>query len=80
MVTRLLLTFTPQANATDATWRIHPYTRKGHLFLGAQPHRALCGTLTFHAGYRPATTGTYCARCVRAAQRLSSASIARLGI
>jgi hypothetical protein len=78
MVTRLL--FTVRANATDATWRMHPYTRKGHLFLGAQPHRALCGMLTFHAGYRPAAAERYCARCVRAAQRLASTDAARVGM
>ena len=66
--------------ATDATWRLHPYTRKGHLFLGAHPHRALCGTLAFHTGYHPGVAATYCVRCVRAAQRLPSRHPAHAGV
>lgn len=50
---------------------MHPYTRKGHLFLGAHAHRALCGTLTFHPGYHSGAAATYCVRCVRAARRLT---------
>lgn len=73
------------ADTTDAAWRLHPYTRKGHLFLGAHPHRAVCGTRSFPAGYHPgaaATSGaaaTYCARCIRVARRLPASRAAGVG-
>jgi len=57
------------AYAISRTWRLHPYTGKVHLFLGANPQRALCGTLSFPAAYRPQPATGYCCRCARAARR-----------
>jgi hypothetical protein len=63
-------------DTNSSTWRQHPYTRKAHLFLGAHPYRALCGTLTFHTAYRPNAPSAQCSRCVRAAYRLPRAATA----
>jgi hypothetical protein len=55
--------------AAGRRWRLHPYTGKVDLFLGVQPQRALCGTLSFPAAYRPCPATGYCCRSARAARR-----------
>jgi hypothetical protein len=57
------------ANIESATWRLHPHTGKIHLFVGNQPHRALCGTTSYLPCRLPRHAPTaYCRRCFCAAQ------------